>query len=72
MTLVTLGEAMKILCPPLITLICVRFESPLVARIILPCHRVIGKNGKLTGYGGGIERKRWLINHEKEIIVLTL
>lgn len=33
--------------------------------IIIPCHRVIGKNGKLTGYGGGIERKRWLINHER-------
>ena len=34
--------------------------------IIVPCHRVIGKNGKLTGYGGGLERKRWLIEHEKE------
>ncbi|MTI33421.1 bifunctional transcriptional activator/DNA repair enzyme AdaA [Xanthovirga aplysinae] len=34
--------------------------------IIIPCHRVIGKNGNLTGYGGGIERKRWLINHERE------
>jgi len=33
--------------------------------IIVPCHRVIGKNGKLTGYGGGIERKRWLIEHER-------
>ncbi|MBL4830397.1 MAG: bifunctional transcriptional activator/DNA repair protein Ada [Aliivibrio sp.] len=33
--------------------------------IIIPCHRVIGKNGKLTGYGGGLERKRWLIDHEK-------
>lgn len=32
--------------------------------IIIPCHRVIGKNGKLTGYGGGIERKKWLIEHE--------
>jgi AraC family transcriptional regulator of adaptative response/methylated-DNA-[protein]-cysteine methyltransferase len=32
--------------------------------IIIPCHRVIGSNGKLTGYGGGIERKRWLISHE--------
>ncbi len=32
--------------------------------IIVPCHRVIGKNGKMTGYGGGIERKKWLINHE--------
>jgi AraC family transcriptional regulator of adaptative response/methylated-DNA-[protein]-cysteine methyltransferase len=34
--------------------------------IIIPCHRVIGSNGKLTGYGGGLERKRWLINHETE------
>jgi AraC family transcriptional regulator of adaptative response/methylated-DNA-[protein]-cysteine methyltransferase len=34
--------------------------------IIVPCHRVIGKDGKLAGYGGGIERKRWLINHERE------
>lgn len=33
--------------------------------IIIPCHRVIGKNGKLTGYGGGLERKRWLIKHEQ-------
>lgn len=32
--------------------------------IIVPCHRVIGKSGKLTGYGGGLERKRWLIDHE--------
>jgi methylated-DNA-[protein]-cysteine S-methyltransferase len=33
--------------------------------IIVPCHRVIGSNGSLTGYGGGIERKRWLLNHER-------
>ena len=32
--------------------------------IIVPCHRVIGSNGALTGYGGGIERKRWLLAHE--------
>lgn len=32
--------------------------------IIVPCHRVIGANGALTGYGGGIERKRWLLAHE--------
>jgi len=32
--------------------------------IIIPCHRVIGANGSLTGYGGGIERKRWLLEHE--------
>jgi methylated-DNA-[protein]-cysteine S-methyltransferase len=32
--------------------------------IIVPCHRVIGSDGSLTGYGGGIERKRWLLAHE--------
>jgi methylated-DNA-[protein]-cysteine S-methyltransferase len=33
--------------------------------IIVPCHRVIGANGTLTGYGGGIERKRWLLDFER-------
>lgn len=33
--------------------------------IIVPCHRVISKNGNLAGYVGGIERKRWLISHEQ-------
>ena len=32
--------------------------------IIVPCHRVIGANGKLTGYGGGLPRKTWLLRHE--------
>lgn len=32
--------------------------------IIIPCHRVIGGNGTLTGYAGGLDRKRWLLNHE--------
>ena len=32
--------------------------------IIVPCHRVIGNNGKLTGYAGGLERKAWLLQHE--------
>ncbi|HKQ72140.1 MAG TPA: methylated-DNA--[protein]-cysteine S-methyltransferase [Blastocatellia bacterium] len=34
--------------------------------IIIPCHRVIGSNGKLTGYGGGIERKKFLLEFEAE------
>ena len=33
--------------------------------IMVPCHRVIGANGSLTGYAGGIERKKWLLAHEK-------
>jgi methylated-DNA-[protein]-cysteine S-methyltransferase len=33
--------------------------------VVVPCHRVIGANGSLTGYGGGIERKRWLLDHER-------
>ena len=33
--------------------------------VIVPCHRVIGVDGSLTGYGGGIERKRWLLEHER-------
>jgi methylated-DNA-[protein]-cysteine S-methyltransferase len=32
--------------------------------IAIPCHRVVGASGKLTGYGGGLERKQWLLEHE--------
>lgn len=32
--------------------------------IVVPCHRIIGANGSLTGYGGGLDRKRWLLEHE--------
>lgn len=32
--------------------------------VVVPCHRVIGSNGSLTGYGGGLPRKRWLLEHE--------
>ena len=33
--------------------------------IIVPCHRVIGSTGSLTGYGGGLKRKQWLLDHER-------
>ncbi len=33
--------------------------------IVIPCHRVIGSNGSLVGYGGGLHRKRWLLDFEK-------
>jgi methylated-DNA-[protein]-cysteine S-methyltransferase len=34
--------------------------------IVVPCHRVVGADGSLTGYGGGLERKRWLLDHEQK------
>jgi methylated-DNA-[protein]-cysteine S-methyltransferase len=40
--------------------------------IVVPCHRVIGANGKLVGYGAGIERKQWLLAHESQLAGLTL
>ncbi|RUO63553.1 methylated-DNA--[protein]-cysteine S-methyltransferase [Pseudidiomarina insulisalsae] len=38
-------------------------KNPLA--IVIPCHRVIGANGQLTGYAGGIDKKEWLLRHEK-------
>jgi methylated-DNA-[protein]-cysteine S-methyltransferase len=42
--------------------------------IIVPCHRVIGAKGELVGFGGGLPRKKWLLNHENKIAngVMTL
>lgn len=39
--------------------------------IIIPCHRVIGTSGKLTGYAGGLERKKWLLQHELKYSVYS-
>ena len=36
--------------------------------IIVPCHRIIGGSGSLTGYAGGLERKQWLLAHEKKVV----
>ena len=52
-----------------------RLSTPLVASangknpiwIVVPCHRVIGSDGSLTGYAGGIWRKKWLLNHESPV-----
>ncbi|MBN3554506.1 methylated-DNA--[protein]-cysteine S-methyltransferase [Fictibacillus nanhaiensis] len=35
--------------------------------IVVPCHRIIGSSGKLTGYAGGLWRKEWLLHHEKKV-----
>jgi methylated-DNA-[protein]-cysteine S-methyltransferase len=40
--------------------------------VIVPCHRIIGANGSLTGYGGGLERKQWLLRHERVGAAATL
>jgi methylated-DNA-[protein]-cysteine S-methyltransferase len=36
--------------------------------IIIPCHRVIGADGRLTGFAGGLERKAWLLDHERGVV----
>ena len=36
--------------------------------LLVPCHRVIGSDGKLTGYAGGLDRKRWLLEHERGVL----
>ena len=38
--------------------------------IVVPCHRVIGADGSLTGYGGGVDKKEWLLKHEKRILCI--
>ena len=43
-------------------------NSKNIISIIIPCHRVIGSNQKLTGYAGGLDKKQWLLEHEKENI----
>ena len=40
--------------------------------IVIPCHRVIGSNGSLTGYAGGLHRKKWLLDHESPFKQQTL
>ena len=37
--------------------------------IVVPCHRVIRQNGELSGYGGGVRRKEWLLQHEKAVLL---
>jgi methylated-DNA-[protein]-cysteine S-methyltransferase len=45
-----------------------RSEGPALS-FVVPCHRVIRSNGALTGFGGGIERKRWLLQHEGALLL---
>jgi methylated-DNA-[protein]-cysteine S-methyltransferase len=36
--------------------------------IVLPCHRIVGADGSLTGYAGGLDTKRWLLDHERDVV----
>ena len=40
-------------------------RNPLL--VLVPCHRILGQDGKITGYAGGIDRKRWLLQHEMNL-----
>jgi AraC family transcriptional regulator of adaptative response/methylated-DNA-[protein]-cysteine methyltransferase len=58
------GQAKKINNPKAVRAVASANGNNRVA-IIVPCHRVIGKDGSLTGYGGGLERKKWLLDFER-------
>jgi methylated-DNA-[protein]-cysteine S-methyltransferase len=57
------GLAAKLGCPKAVRAVGMANGSNPIS-VVVPCHRVIGADGSLTGYGGGIERKRWLLRHE--------
>jgi len=57
------GLAAKLDCPRAVRAVGLANGSNPIS-VVVPCHRVIGADGSLTGYGGGLERKRWLLNHE--------
>ena len=63
-TVATYGELAKILGKPTAYRAVGMANSLNPVAIALPCHRVVGTNGQLTGYAGGLARKRWLLHHE--------
>jgi AraC family transcriptional regulator, regulatory protein of adaptative response / methylated-DNA-[protein]-cysteine methyltransferase len=59
------GEQAAVLGRPTATRAVARANGDNPIAIIVPCHRVVGADGKLTGYGGGLWRKQWLLDHER-------
>jgi methylated-DNA-[protein]-cysteine S-methyltransferase len=57
------GLAAKLGCPTAVRAVGTANGSNPIS-VVVPCHRVIGADGSLTGYGGGLPRKRWLLTHE--------
>ena len=60
------GEQAKALGQPTATRAVARANGANPIAIVIPCHRIIGADGSLTGYGGGRWRKRWLLDHERQ------
>jgi methylated-DNA-[protein]-cysteine S-methyltransferase len=58
------GLAAKLGCPKAVRAVGLANGSNPVS-VVVPCHRLIGADGSLTGYGGGLPRKRWLLTHER-------
>jgi methylated-DNA-[protein]-cysteine S-methyltransferase len=61
----TYGEMAAMLEVPKAARAVGRANSMNPVAIVVPCHRVVGANAKLTGYAGGLDRKRWLLDHER-------
>ena len=68
-TTMTYGELAKKLGDPLQARAVGTANGKNPIPIIVPCHRVIGSNGDLTGFGGGLETKRWLLQHEGSLLL---
>jgi len=71
-TTLTYGELARRLGDPRATRAVGAANSKNPIPIIVPCHRVIGARGELTGFGGGLDRKRWLLEHEGSVLALGL
>lgn len=63
----TYGDLAKLLNKPKASRAVGLANSKNPISILIPCHRVIGSNGKLTGYAGGLKAKKWLLEHENKI-----
>lgn len=61
------GEIARLIGEPSAVRAVARANGDNFRGIIIPCHRVIGSDGSLTGYGGGLARKQWLLDHERKI-----
>ncbi len=62
----TYGEIARIIERPPAFRAVARANGANVLALVIPCHRVINANGELGGYGGGLERKQWLLHHERQ------